>query len=283
MTDQKILNQTFFACPGDEVVMNNETQYVKPGFIQIPLLLVIIASVFATSGVGYVIYNRATISHTTKIDFSSPTPTPSLTPTPEVLGTSTPEITKRPVPTPNITPDPTSTPVTNQVVTPTYSIIPLGDISSYSSGHQTALNNAYSEFLRTPNLKYMNYQRQNDLLNSIIEKYIAQYKRELDQEIQQTKDNIEYLKSQLASPIPTSTPTPTPVVIYINPEIEAKLSELRQTLENIQNQTVQMSVIEGKKQKAYQDWVSNNPTIYSAILSSRYINDLNTIRQIYGV
>jgi len=260
-------------------------KYIKPGFIQIPLLLIIIASVVATSGVGYVIYNKATLSHTTKIDVSSPVPSSVLTPTstPEVLGTAIQLTTERPVPTPIVTPSPTSTPMPNQVTVPTYSIVPLGDTSTYSSKERTVLNNAYNEFLRTPNLKYMDYQEQNDLLNSIMERYYAQYKRELEQEIQQTRENIEYLTPQLATSTPTPTPAPTPIAIYINLEIEARLAELRQTLESIQNQTVQMSVIEGKKQRAYQDWISNNSAIYSAILGSRYSYDLTTILRTYGL
>lgn len=87
---------------------------------------------------------------------------------------------------------------------------------------------------------------------------------------------------------PTLTPTPTLMPtsqpsIYINPEIEAKLAELRETLDHIYNQPVAMNVIYGRMQRAYQDWVKDNPEIYSAILSSRYINDLNAILTAYGL
>lgn len=108
---------------------------------------------------------------------------------------------------------------------------------------------------------------------------------------QQKSDNTE--QSPTVTPQPASTiiyvevvltPTPEPTLVpttqpapYINPEIEEKLAELRQTLEYIQNQPVPMSVIEGRKQKAYQDWISNNPEIFALIQGSRYIYQLNSI------
>ena len=42
-----------------------------------------------------------------------------------------------------------------------------------------------------------------------------------------------------------------------------------------------MNVIQGRKQRAYQDWINNNQEIYAAILGSRYINDLNTLYKAY--
>ncbi len=68
-----------------------------------------------------------------------------------------------------------------------------------------------------------------------------------------------------------------------SPEIEAKLDELRQKLEYIQNQPVAMNVIEGRKQRAYQDWVNNNPEIFVQIQSSHYASQLNAILTAYGL
>jgi len=62
-----------------------------------------------------------------------------------------------------------------------------------------------------------------------------------------------------------------------------KLDELKQIFENIQNKPVAMNVIEGRKQRAYQDWVKNNPEIFSQIQSSRYVSDLNAILTAYGM
>ena len=84
--------------------------------------------------------------------------------------------------------------------------------------------------------------------------------------------------------VPTSIATPIPQpTLYVNPEIEAKLAELRQTLDDIYNQPVPMNVIYGKMERAYQDWIKNNSEIYSAIPGSRYINDLNSILKAYGL
>ncbi|NQU83863.1 MAG: hypothetical protein HQ536_04075 [Parcubacteria group bacterium] len=86
--------------------------------------------------------------------------------------------------------------------------------------------------------------------------------------------------TQAPTSIPTLIPQPT---IYVNPGIEEKLAELRQTLDHISNQPVPMNVIYGRMGRAYQDWIKNNPEIYSAILGSRYINDLNAILRAYGL
>jgi len=149
----------------------------------------------------------------------------------------------------------------------TYSIIPISmmNISSMEPHLQIIAQRAYQEFLRTSNINQLDDATQIEILVGI-------YARMLREEIANTQQNISQIQQ-----------TPTPVPIYVNSEVEAKLAELRQTLENIQDQPVAMDVINGRMQRAYQDWMSNNPSIYSAILSSRYTNDLNIILREYGL
>lgn len=81
-------------------------------------------------------------------------------------------------------------------------------------------------------------------------------------------------------PAPTATPTPIP---FVSPEIEAALAQLDQTLTNIENQPVAMNIIEGRRQRAYQDWVNNNQAIYAQIVGSHYKNNLNAILTAHGM
>lgn len=245
-------------------------QIVNKGFIQIPILIFIVISLLTTSGVGYFVYNKNKLKQTIQppVTILIPTAKPTSTANTEVLGKSIDnEIIYK-------TSMPTSVPVT------TYPIISMIDTSKYSTREQEVLRNAYNEFLRTPNLKYMNEQVQNDLLLSIVKRYYEQYKLELEREINQAKAQL--------NAIGTATPRPvlviqTPRPIYVNTEVETKLNELRQTLQNIQDQPVAMNVIIGRSQQAYQNWISSNPDVYSIILSSRYINDLNAILRTYGL
>jgi hypothetical protein len=105
-----------------------------------------------------------------------------------------------------------------------------------------------------------------------------------------TVTQTPYTPQPTQTPTPTATLTPTPLptpiplpTLYINSDIEGKLAELRATLNHIYNQPVAMNVINGRLQKAYQDWIKANLEIYSMILGSRYINDLNAILRAYGL
>jgi len=166
---------------------------------------------------------------------------------------------------------------TSNIQFKTYSIIPISviNIGAMEPNLQIIAQNAYQEFLRTPNLNQLDESNQMKILVDI-------YARMLRGKIADTQQNISQLKQEN---VPTYTITPiTPTAIYINSEAETKLTELRHTLENIRNQPVAMNVIEGKSQKAYQDWVNNNQEIYAQILnSSNYSNQLNSILRAYGL
>ena len=150
------------------------------------------------------------------------------------------------------------------------------NIAAMKPDFQIIAQNAYQEFLRTSNLNLLDESNQMEILVGI-------YARMLREEITTAQQDLSQLKQE-NTPTPTPILAPsTPVAIYINSEIETKLAELRQTLENIQNQPVAMNIIEGRTQRAYQDWIKNNPIIYSAILDSRYINDLNATLRAYGL
>lgn len=160
-----------------------------------------------------------------------------------------------------------TSPVSNNSQSKTYSIVPISvmNIAAMQPNLQTIAQKAYQEFLRTSNINQLDDATQIEILVGI-------YSRMLKEEIANTQQNISQLKQ-----------IPTPIPVYVNSEIESKLAELRQTLSNIQNQPIAMDVMNGKMQRAYLDWINNNSSIYSAILGSRYINDLNTLLRGYGL
>ncbi len=164
----------------------------------------------------------------------------------------------------------------------TYSIIPIGDLSSLSSKERQQMVEIYNELLKTPNLQYLTPQQQEEVFKQKMSTYLDNYKRQLLQEESQLKENVSQLKQQLNQIQPTSAPTPVP--FQSDPVIIAKLDELRQTLINIQGATVAMNIIEGRKQAAYQKWMQDNFDAYSVISgNSYYLNLLNSIRRAYGV
>ena len=206
----------------------------------------------------------------------SPSPSASITPTTTQKVKNKIENTPTTVSTPaspqTLAPQPTnSSPPTSNIKPKTYSIVPISimEIGSMEQHLQIIARSAYQEFLRTSNLNQLNESNQMEILVGI-------YSRMLKEEIAATQQNISQLKQE-------NTPTPTPAAVYVNTEVESKLAELRQTLEYIQNQPVAMNVIYGRMERAYQDWINNNPEIYAVILGSRYTNDLNAILRAYGL
>lgn len=215
---------------------------------------------------------------------TKPVDTPTVSPTVVILEPSTPSSSVTSTPTPNVKTKVKTTPIPIPTSLPTlttqlqvYSIIPISvmNIGVMEPHLQTIAQSAYQEFLRTANLSRLDESNQIEILMVI-------YSRMLREAVEVAKQDLVQLKAKT-----TSTPTPsietTPIPIYINSEVETKLAELRQTLENIQNQPVAMNIIVGRTQRAYQDWIANNSAIYSVILSSRYVNDLNAILRSYGL
>lgn len=68
-----------------------------------------------------------------------------------------------------------------------------------------------------------------------------------------------------------------------SPEIEDALNALRAELQRISDQAVWMEVMQGRKQKAYQDWVGANSGIYSQIMQSHYKHQLDAIKIQHGL
>lgn len=236
-----------------------------------------------------IIFTTVMVSITSILPWSAPraiklVDTPTVQPTGVIIESSTPSATITPTATPKAkimvritsTPTPTSLP-TLTTQPQVYSIVPISimSIGSMEPHLQIIAQNAYQEFLRTSNLSRLDESNQIEILMVI-------YSRMLREAVEVAKQNLVQLKAQI-TPTLTPTPTSTPVPIYINSEVETKLSELRQTLENVQNQPVAMNIIIGRTERAYQDWTANNSAIYSEILSSRYINDLNAILRAYGL
>lgn len=271
------------------------TRFNNKGFIQLPFLLAIVVFTLVTSGIGYALYKQREPTEIIKpvavgemgaqeVLGNNIDPEKEADQQPPKATAGAPELSQLaggPVKNEENVKSPKNLgAVNNKPPVPTieepkiYSIIPLGNISSFPERERLLWTDAYNEFLQTHNLQYMNYEQQKEFFLKIVERYYARYKQELEREIQQQQDYLEKLKELNSDPEQKTQP---------NPEIEAKLSELRQTLDHIQNQPVAMSVIEGKKQRAYQDWVKNNPEVYSKILGSSYINDLNAILKAYGL
>jgi len=266
----------------------------KKGFIQIPLLIIIVVSVLTTSVSVGVLYKKGKLPFITKKDnvvqpVPSSSPISTQEPQSEVLEPSelknkTEKIlipTQKSNPsvfTPGVEqPNPLQAPsFINSTQPQTYSIVSFPvDTSSYSEGERAVWINAYNEFLQTPNLKYMDHSQQDQYLAQIVEKYYGRYKYELETEIQQRKENLIRLQEEEAAYEQQE---------QLNWEIEAKLEELRQALQYEEGRAVAMNVIQGRKQRAYQDWVSNNQGIYAQILNSNYYaNQLNSILAAYGL
>lgn len=236
-----------------------------------------------------VMFTAVMVSIASVLPWSGPSRTktvdaPTASPTVVVLEPSTPSASVTSTPTPNVKTKVKTTPIPIPTSLPTlttqlqvYSIIPISvmNIGAMEPHLQVIAQKAYQEFLRTANLTLLDEPNQMEILVGI-------YARMLREEVAATQQNISRLKQEI-TPTPTPSPTPTPVPIYTNPEVETKLTELSQTLENIQNQPVAMNIIVGRTQRAYQDWIANNSAIYSVILSSRYISDLNSILRAYGL
>lgn len=164
----------------------------------------------------------------------------------------------------------------------TYPIIPIGDLSSLSTKEKQQMIEIYNEFLKTLNLQYLTPQQQEEIFKQKASTYLDNYKRQLEQEKRQLQENVNQLNQQLNQIPPTDTPIPT-ATPFISPEIEAVLAQLNQTLTDIENKPVAMSIIEGRRQRAYEDWVANNGAIYAQIVGSRYKNNLNTILTAHGM
>ncbi len=164
----------------------------------------------------------------------------------------------------------------------TYPVVPIGDLSSLSSERRQQMIEIYNEFLKTPNLRYLTPQQQEEIFKQKANTYLDNYKRQLLQEERQLQENVNQLKQQLNQIPPTSTTFPAP--FQPDPEIVAKLDELRQTLAAEQGRPVPQNVMEGRKQVAYQKWMQDNFGVYTAISgNSYYTNMLNSIRRAYGI
>lgn len=207
----------------------------------------------------------------------------SITPSPD------PEPSPTPTPSPNPSPKSSSKKssnvlgeTTNSTQLKTYPIIPTGDLSGLSPLERQQMIEIYNEFLTTPNLKYLTPQQQQEVFKQKVSIYLDNYKRQLEREKSQLQENVNQLNQQLNQISPTNTPIPTPIP-FVSPEIEATLAQLNQTLTDIENKPVAMNIIEGRRQRAYEDWVSSNQALYAQIVGSRYKNNLNAILTAHGM
>ncbi len=154
-----------------------------------------------------------------------------------------------------------------------YPVTPMGDISSLPPNQQTQMIAIYNQFLQTPNLQYLTPSQQSTIFSQIAEAYLANYKVQLQQQLEQQQNKLNQLQQQLNQQSANDT------------LVQGKIEELGQKLSTIYHTPgLTMEVIQGQSQRAFQDWIQANPDVYSAILSNNsYKNSLNTILSAYGL
>ncbi len=243
----------------------------------LPVGLILVASNKVGSFVGP---QKNNISSTTANVPASILPPPFYSPTSvsgkfdDVLGT---KITNSP---PTASSIPTYSPVNSSANVrsqQTYPIIPMGDISGLPDNQKQQFIDIYNRFIQTPGLRFMTQDQQNEVFKQIAGAYLQDYKNQLQQQITQAQSDLKQLQAQ-------QNPTPTPASFQPDPNIIAKLDELRSTLDSETHRPVVMSVMEGRQQQDYQNWIKNNQVIYSQILgNSYYMNILNAILGAYGL
>ena len=176
--------------------------------------------------------------------------------------------TKQVFPTPIATQNPDllieqkTVPVTTSNAYKTYPIIPLGDLSGVPDKDKQIMLDAYTEFLKSPDLRYLNPASQNQILKSIFEKHILIYKQSLEQKIQDTQEDIDQLNLQNAEIA----------------QVQEKLNILSSKLKSEEGQGLVKSVVQGRKENDFIKWTQDNAQTYSLIMS----ND-SYFAQLYGI
>ncbi len=121
-----------------------------------------------------------------------------------------------------------TTPTTPETTRHIYPIRPLGDISRLDNDAQANIVAAYSEFRRIPDLEYTTLQQQEELFKQTAEKYILQYKTQLEQKTQDAQNKLRQQQEKKA-------------------QVDALLSDYQSKINQIDQQILTV------KQKYYSD------------------------------
>lgn len=118
---------------------------------------------------------------------------------------------------------------------------------------------------------YLEYQMSNDRIKLLMDNFLLNEKTILQKLILERQQELEDLRN---------SQNYSPPVQESDPQIEAAFSALQTTLSNISDQPVSMSVITRQKEKTAQNWMAENPIIFS---SQNYISRFNSILAANGL
>lgn len=149
--------------------------------------------------------------------------------------------------------------------------IQLNKLSSYLGLNIIPPTSEFSSIVTQYQSYYGQYESSKARTESLMKIFVLNEKSALERLTQQTRQQIEDLKAI------QNTPSQT----YADPQIESALSQLRTDLNNAENKAgVSSRYIALVKEKVAQDWMKQNPNIFS---SSVYISQLNAILSSYGL
>ena len=134
----------------------------------------------------------------------------------------------------------------------------------------------FSQLTQQYNDYYQKYKTSKDKMTSLIGVFVSNEKTVLERLIKERQQTLEE-KQQKLDNLKNSQSSSTPAY---DPQIESAFSTLQTTLTDEENRQVSMTVITQRKEKAVQDWIKQNPNVFS---SSTYIKRFNAILTSYGL
>lgn len=175
---------------------------IKKIISSIPIEIVAVLLIIAVPVLGVTVFSeKVSKNFTNRLAQSSPSPSLVENPSPGTLSTPSPETLGLKLYSP--LPSPTYTSGVNTIENPaTYRILTLPELGNMNGANTEliiAVKSAYSIFLRTPNLIYLNPTEQINLFKSIAE---AEIKKGLDEKKQELQNQIEWYEQNM----PTSQP-----------------------------------------------------------------------------
>lgn len=124
------------------------------------------------------------------------------------------------------------------------------------------------------------YLTSNSVIKSLMKNLALSEALVLQRLTQETQQRIQDLRnSQIAPPQQPYVP-PQQQAPAQDPQIESALSALRNTLSQISDNLVAMSVMKGQLERATQNWIQQNPNVFSY---PNYVTQFNSIVASYGL
>lgn len=130
----------------------------------------------------------------------------------------------------------------------------------------------FSQITQQYNDYYRQYEASNTKIELLMKTFVLNEKSVLERLTQQTRQQIQDLKTQYYYETPSQPSTDS--------RLEYALSELRNTLSNISNEQISSVVMGRKKEKAAQDWMQQNPNVFSY---PSYVAQFNSILSSHGL